>query len=134
MNCVCAGSTDRVTEACMQRVCPDEYKALAEACNNASQEALSTFAEGYKNPDCEAEVAKLDEVWTAFYKKFEAETKIEINFEYHDPDRGEREDDVSGWFISADFDSLYQKTPAHEALTALCGESPTELVRYVDNG
>ena len=120
---MCPCRADVVQEELLEQLCPGELQAFNGALREADiseyefhqawRSGKSSLSEGKNKDDDERQGNDLNRALQALIETFRAKTLgLELDICFHDPENGDRYDEVSGLFFTVS--GAYQYTPAGE--------------------
>lgn len=120
---MCPCRADVVQEELLEQLCPGELQAFNDALREADiseyefhqawRSGECSLSEGKNKDDDERQGNDLNRALQALIETFRAKTLgLELDICFHDPENGDRYDEVSGLFFTVS--GAYQYTPAGE--------------------
>jgi hypothetical protein len=133
-----ANSVEEVSEELVKKTCPDEFKAfmdLVEANDLDMSEVAQAVMDGGSgliDIDDEGLIDKVEDLVTKLCDQFESVTGLELYLQYHNPDEGDRYDDLEGvyWSLGA----VFQYTDAAKKFIENNGEGSIITSNFVTFG
>lgn len=100
---------DTVEQDFIKATCPQEFENFIQALENKDID-LDEFARTWRDYSSKEEKSESYKAYQTLCEAFRQKTGLELYIDYHDPDNGDRYDDVNGilWCV----DGVYQHTKA----------------------
>jgi len=111
---MCPCWADVVQEELLEQLCPNELKEFRDAlleCDISTPELLDTWQSHKDDPDIQQDEPPCKE-FQILIKTFNCKTGLELDLACHDPENGDRYDEVSVLFFTVR--GVYQYTEAGE--------------------
>jgi len=102
-----ANFADVIEQDFVKKQCPQEFENFIQALDKNEDITVESFAQNAQDFD---EKSKEGKTYIELCEAFEKKTGLSLYISYHDPDNGDRYDDVNGilWCV----DGVYQLTKA----------------------